>query len=312
MHFKNLINPGYYFIFILFILLAGRGLAANRDYGLRVGDKIQITHMDLDDNNNFVEQQNTFTIHSDGTIRHSIIGKIKLAQLTTEQAEAKLYRKLKKYYTNPQVSLTLLEKNSIEVLLYGAVTNSGIIKTSPGTKVAEFLLTNAKIKPEADLTKIQVINTRGNKSQFSMPDFLYNNDTSQNVILTSNDKIILPTYADRNFTNIVADDYVLKSGNVIKIIIYDRDQGINADNSTDILTLDEEGYIYHSLIGKIHLGGSRIESAELQITQAAREYMQDPVAEISIVNISSRQVYIFGEINNPGYHPLKGTVKLSE
>ncbi|MFP4547178.1 MAG: polysaccharide biosynthesis/export family protein [Fidelibacterota bacterium] len=312
MHIKNIINPGYFFFGILLVLLVNSGMAANDDYKLRVGDKIQITYMDLDENNNYVERQDNFTIYNDGTIQHTIIGKIKLTQLSPQQAESKLYQALEKYYTNPRISLVLLEKSSIEVLLYGAVSNSGIIKTPPGTKVAEFLLTEGKMKTEADLSKIQIISEQGVKSQFSLPDFLYNNDTSQNKPLKNNDKIIVPTYADRNFTNIVADDYVLKFGNVIKIIIYERSKGINGDNSTDILTLDEEGYIYHNLIGKLHLGGLKIETAEQQITQAAREYMQDPVAEISIVNISSRQVYIFGEVNNPGYHPLKGTIKLSE
>ena len=299
-------------VILIMLLFAGLLFANNPDYNLQPGDKIQISYIDIDRQNNFVEKSDLFTIRDNGTIQHPLAGQINLQDANINQAEERIFEAIGKFFTNPTISVTLVEKNTIQVLLYGAVNNSGIIKISPQTRVAQFLLSEGQLKQDADLTNIQIIKNNGDKIVFSMPEFLYKNDNTNNVILEHDDRVIVPTYSDRNFTNIVSDDYILKFGNVLQISLFENSEGFQADRDIDVLTIDNEGYIYHDLVGKVHVGGMTIRSAESQITSRAGEYMNDPVTQISLLNLNVRTVFIFGEVKNPGYHQLKGSVRLSE
>ncbi|MBN2280620.1 MAG: polysaccharide biosynthesis/export family protein [Candidatus Marinimicrobia bacterium] len=310
----KLFNKNKIFLsFILLFLACPLILYCNDiDYVLRSGDKIQLTYIDIDQNQNLIEKTDIFTLRRDGTISHAILGNLKISDLTANEAEALLFREMEKYFTNPSLSIILLEKNSINVLLYGAVNNSGIIKTTPKIRIVEFLLSEGKLKSEADLTNIQIIKDNGEKYLFNLPNYLYKNETENNISLDNGDKVIIPSYADRNFTNIVSDDYILKFGNTLKVSIYENSEGLNAEKNTDVLTLDNEGYVYHNMIGKMHIGGMTILAAEQLVQTMAATYIKDPVAQINLVSVNTRNVYIFGEVKNPGYHPLQGSVRLAE
>ena len=310
----NLFKKNMIFLLVIFILLLSIStlFCNDADYILRNGDKIQITYMDVDQNNNFIERNDIFIIRDDGTIRHTILGNIKLNNMTVNQAEIFLFKKMERFFTNPSISILLFEKNSINILLYGAVNNGGILKTSPQTKIAEFLLSQGKLKNEADLTNIQIIKSNGDKFLFNLPNFLYKNEIKNNVVLENDDKVIIPSFADRNFTNIVSDGYILKFGNILKISLFENSEGLNSEKNSDVLTIDNEGYIYHNMVGKAHIGGMTIVSAEQLIQSMAGGYLKDPIAQVNLVSISTRNVYIFGEVKNSGYHPLQGSVRLAE
>jgi len=305
-------NKTIFWILSIYLILVSTLYCNDIDYVLRRGDKLQIIYMDIDQNNNFIEKNDIFTIRDNGTIRHAIMGNIKLSDKTIDEAETFLFSKMERFFTNPSISIILLEKNSINVLLYGAVNNGGILKTSPQIKIAEFLLSEGKLKTEADLTNIQIIKSNGDKYLFNLPNFLYKNETKNNILLENDDKVIIPSYADRNFTNIVSDDFILKFGNILKISLFENSEGLSSEKNSDVLTIDNEGYIYHNMVGKAHIGGMTIVSAEQLIQSMAANYLKDPVAQINLVSINTRNVYIFGEVSNPGYHPLQGSVRLAE
>ncbi len=301
------------FIFFFVIAITPIMLLGNKsEYKLQKGDKIQINFQDIDNQSNLVQKSDHFTIRNDGTIQHPLIGTIQLAGYSVPKAEQIFHEQMKHFFTTPRVSLELIEKKSIQILVFGAIDQSGIIDVSPGSAVAEVLLSKINTTQEADLTNIQIIRKNGTKQLFSLPDYLYKNDTTANIILKDEDKIIVPAYSDRNFTNIVSENYILKSGNVINVAIFDGSKNYSSEKNRDVLTIDNEGYIYHNLVGKVHIGGLTITSAKETIEKKAQDYLDAPIAQLDIVSVNARMVYIFGEINNPGYHPLRGRIRLSE
>ena len=300
---------------ILFLFLIQISLLANEklnDYKLTFNDKIQITYSDLDNNGNIIDKSDIFTIKKNGTINHPILGSINIAGYTISEAENHVLLLMEKFFTNPNITIISIEKNTVQVLLYGAVSNSGLFNINPQTNVAEFILGTGNLNNEADLTNIQIVSNNDSTIGFNLTNFLYNNDNTNNIILKNGTKIIVPTHTDRNFANIQSDNYILKEGNVIKISIFENSQGTMDESEPDILSVDEQGYIYHKLLGKLHIGGMTINNAEEQIKKEAINYYKEPIVKINVVSINKRVVYIFGEISNPGYHPLIGSIRISE
>jgi len=282
------------------------------NYILTVGDKIQITYTDIDANGNIINKGDIFTLKNDGSINHPLLGVILLKNQSISSAESTILSLMEKYFTNPNVSITIFERNTIQVLLYGAVANSGMFNINPQTSIAEFVLGTGKLNQEADLTNIQIVTDKDSTVIFNLTNFLYNNDKTNNILLDNGYKVIVPTYTDRNFANILSENYLLKKGNVIKVAIFENSNGTMNETEPDILTIDDQGFIYHNLLGRMHIGGMTIKNAEEQIRKDAMNYYQEPIVKINVVSINKRVVYVFGEVPNQGFHPLIGSVRIAE
>jgi len=302
---------GIIFILILFTNhLSAQSLQDN--YQLVSGDKVQINYSDIDASGNIISKGEVFTVRNDGTINHPLLGVINVKNKTLAQVETQVFNLMEKYYTNPNISVTIIERNTIQVLLYGAVANSGIFNVNPQTTIAEFLLGTGKLNQEADLSNIQIVTNLDSTIIFNLTNFLYNNDRTNNITLENDYKVIVPTFTDRNFANILSDNYLLKRGNVIKVGIFENFEGTMSESEPSVLTIDEQGFIFHNLLGRLHIGGMTIKNAEEQIRKEALNYYQEPIVKINVVSINKRVVFVFGEIRNPGFHPLIGSVRIAE
>jgi polysaccharide export outer membrane protein len=67
-----------------------------------------------------------------------------------------------------------------------------------------------------------------------------------------------------------------------------------------------DGRITLPLLGDIAAAGLTPEALKEVIQKAASKYQQDPSVTIIIRQINSRKVYITGEVQTPGAHPLAG------
>ena len=67
-----------------------------------------------------------------------------------------------------------------------------------------------------------------------------------------------------------------------------------------------DGRITLPLLGDITAAGLTPEALKDVIQKAALKYQQDPSVTIIIRQINSRKVYITGEVQTPGAHPLAG------
>ncbi len=306
-----------YPLFLILILSTGYAQQFNQpepeeDIVLSVGDRIQITYIDVDRNGNPVEKSNIYTIRPDGTIFHELLGNIPLSGFSLAEAEEVLYSKLSNYFREPSVAIQIIEKKLNKVLLYGEVAKIGVFPVKPETRVAEFIIQNGGTTPEADLSRITITRKDGTTENFDMLRYLYTSQASNNIILKDGDKVIVPRMADKEKYSQLDNNYILQYGNVIEITIMETARASAKSLAPETYVIDQNGEIYHRLFGKMELGGVTVEKARALLTDMAEKYYSDPVVNLKVVKLASSNVFIFGEVARPGIYPIEGNVRLAE
>lgn len=104
-------------------------------------------------------------------------------------------------------------------------------------------------------------------------------------------------------------DYVLGTGDVIKITVYQ-----NPDLTLEA-RISEGGSISFPLLGTVKLGGLSVANAEAKLANGLREgnFLKQPQVSILVIQVKGNQVSVLGAVNRPGRIPLDTTnTKLSE
>ncbi|MBU0710420.1 polysaccharide biosynthesis/export family protein [bacterium] len=279
---------------------------------LQVADKVTISYIDVDSKGNPVQRSNIFTIRPDGTIFHELLGAVALANMTIAEAEEVLTEKFSQFFNQPRVALSVLEKTSIKVILYGEVSRVGVFPIKPNTRVAEFIIENGGTTPEADLARITVSRADGGKVIFDMEKYLFTSEPVNNVILKDKDKIIVPRFKVQEKYGRLSKNYVLQYGNVLEIIINEMALMETNPAQSESYVLDSEGNIFHRLFGLVHLGGITVDKSQEVLAEMAKRYFRDPIVSVDVLELSSRNVFVFGSVLRPGIYPIEGNVQLAE
>ena len=90
-----------------------------------------------------------FRIQPDGNIRVAMIGEVAADGLTVPELEADLSGRLKQYYIDPQVTVTVTEFRSQPVSVVGAVTNPGVHQLEGHKTLLEMLSMAGGPRPDA-------------------------------------------------------------------------------------------------------------------------------------------------------------------
>lgn len=279
---------------------------------LQVADKITISYIDVDARGNPIQRSNVFTIRPDGTIFHELLGTVSLAGLTVEEAETLLIDRFSQFFNQPRVAVNVLEKTMIKVILYGEVSRVGVFSIKPDTRVAEFIIENGGTTPEADLSRITINRSSGQKIVFDMEKYLFSNDPVNNVVLKDKDKVIVPRYKIQEKYGRLSKNYVLQYGNVLEITINEMALMETNPAQSETYVIDSEGNIFHRLFGLVHLGGLTVDKSQEILAEMARRYFREPVVTVDVLELSSRNVFVFGEVVRPGIYPIEGNVQLAE
>ncbi len=276
------------------------------------GDKITIAYIDIGPQGNPVERANLFTIRPDGTIFHELLGVINLEGLSISEAEDLVNKKLSKYFTKPEAAISIIEKTSYKVFLYGEVARIGIISIKPNTTIAELIIQNGGTTPDADISKIAISKRSGSTITFNMERYLYTNDPVNNVILEDGDKVIVPRISTLEKFSQLSENYTLQYGNAIEISINELSLMETKPSQPEAYIIDREGNIFHRLLGLVHLGGVTVRKSQDILTKMAKRYFKEPFVTIDVTKLSSRSVFAFGELSRAGIYPIEGNVRLAE
>ena len=279
---------------------------------LQISDKVIISYIDVDNKGNPVQRSNTFTIRPDGTIFHELLGVVTLNGMTIAEAEETLTEKFSQFFTQPRVSISVLEKTNIKVILYGEVNRIGVYPIKPNTRVAEFIIENGGTGPEADLSRITITSVNGNKVVFDMEKYLFSNEIVNNVILKDKDKIIVPRFKVQEKYGRLSKNYILQYGNVLEITINEMALMETNPAQSETYVLDSEGNIFHRLFGLVHLGGLSVDKSQEVLAEMAKRYFREPVVTVDVLELSSRNVFVFGSVLRPGIYPIEGNIQLAE
>ena len=133
-------------------------------------------------------------VRPDGKISLPLLNDVQAAGLTPTQLAASITEMLRKYVTQPQVTVIVTAMNSQRIFVLGEVNKPGPIRLISGMTIIQAIATAGSFTQFANERKIYVLRDEGGK-QNRYP-FNYKaavrGDTSQNIILKPGDTIIVP------------------------------------------------------------------------------------------------------------------------
>ena len=279
---------------------------------LSPGDRIKVSYIDIGPQGVPIEKSSILEVRHDGTIFHELLKVVYVQNLTIKQVEDLLTVKFSEFFTQPQVVVSIVEKTTIKVFLWGGVDNIGVYRISPGTTLAEFIITHGGLTSDANISKITLTRKDGSVIIFDLERYLFSNDETNNVELHDGDKIIVPRLLLKDEYARLSKGYILQAGNVLEITINELSTMEKNPATPENYIIDQDGNIYHRRFGLVQLGGLTVDKAQATLTELAKKYYREPVVTIEVVKLTSRSVFVFGEVNRPGIYPIEGNIRLAE
>lgn len=125
---RNKVGAGFFLVVLATVCSAFQPPAKNATlpvsgYVLGPDDQIVIHSIDASEVSNM-----PLLVGMNGEITLPLIGRVKAGGLTVEQLETELNTRLKKYFKQPQVSVTVVEFRSQPVSVFGSVSNPGVFQ----------------------------------------------------------------------------------------------------------------------------------------------------------------------------------------
>ena len=136
----------------------------------------------------------TVSVRIDGNISLPLIHEIKAAGLSPLQLEAAITERLKKFYENPNVSVTVMEANSFKVYVSGEVMKPGVYRLRDETTILQIIPMAGGFTDWAKRKKILVIRKENGKEKRWMVSYkkaMEGDDPNSNIVLKPGDTIIV-------------------------------------------------------------------------------------------------------------------------
>jgi polysaccharide export outer membrane protein len=137
----------------------------------------------------------TVPVRTDGNISLPLIHEIKAAGLTPLQLEEAITERLKGFYENPNVSVTVMEINSFKVYISGEIMKPGVYRLREETTLLQIIPMAGGFTDWAKQKKILIIRKEDGKDKRFTVDYkkaIKGDDPSSNIILKPGDTIIVP------------------------------------------------------------------------------------------------------------------------
>lgn len=137
----------------------------------------------------------TVPVRPDGKISLPLLNDVQAAGLTPLQLTAQITESLKKYVTNPQVTVIVSQINSQRVYILGEVTRPGAYPLLPGMTVLQALSSAGGFTIFAKMSKIYVLRQENGKQEkypFNYKEVLAGKHADENIVLKAGDTIVVP------------------------------------------------------------------------------------------------------------------------
>lgn len=134
-------------------------------------------------------------VRPDGKISVPLLNDVQAAGLTPMQLMSSLSEKLKKFVSEPTVTVTVTTINSRKIYILGEVARPGAFPLVPSMTVLQALTTAGGPTPYAKTSKIYVLRTENgvqNKLAFNYKQVVRGGSAEQNVLLKSGDTVVVP------------------------------------------------------------------------------------------------------------------------
>ena len=177
----------------ILIILAGilmlSSLAHAADYIIGEGDVLNVNVWGIK------ELDVSVKVRPDGKITIPGLGEVKAANHTPQDLQKVLSVKLRDLVKNPIVTVSVKEMTNCKVYVFGEGIKSGVYDLSKRTTLLQLLCTIGAVNT-ADLKKSYVLRD-GKKIKENFQNLFINGDTSEDIVIESNDSIYFPLLMNR-------------------------------------------------------------------------------------------------------------------
>lgn len=142
-----------------------------------------------------VELTRSIPVRPDGKISLPLLNDVQAAGLTPMQLSAQITEGLKKFVTNPQVTVIVSAINSQRIYILGEAARPGAYPLLPGMTVLQALSSAGGFTMFANMKKIYVLRQEGGKQEkfpFNYKDVIHGTRPEQNIVLKAGDQIVVP------------------------------------------------------------------------------------------------------------------------
>lgn len=141
------------------------------------------------------ELTRTVPVRPDGKISLPLLNDVQAGGMTPTQLATEITDGLKKFVTDPQVTVIVTEINSQRIYVLGEVTRPGAYPLLPGMNVLQAISASGGFTMFANTKKVYVLRKQDGKQvklPFNYKDVINGKNTDQNVPLKAGDQIVVP------------------------------------------------------------------------------------------------------------------------
>lgn len=141
------------------------------------------------------EMTRVVPVRPDGKITLPLINDVQAAGSTPQQLASVVTDKLRKFITEPQVTVIVTQINSQRVFVIGEVLRAGAFPLVPGTTVLQALANAGGFTTFANVKKIHVmrlVNGKHVELPFNYREVLKGDNSEQNIKLEPGDTVVVP------------------------------------------------------------------------------------------------------------------------
>jgi polysaccharide biosynthesis/export protein len=134
-------------------------------------------------------------VRPDGKISLPLLNDVQAAGLTPTQLAESITTSLKKFVTDPQVTVIVTQINSQRVYIMGEVARAGAYPLLPGTTLLQALSSAGGFTQFANLKKIYMFRMENGKQvkyPFNYKDVISGKRPDENIVLKAGDTIVVP------------------------------------------------------------------------------------------------------------------------
>lgn len=137
----------------------------------------------------------TIPVRPDGKISLPLLNDVQAAGLTPMQLQQQITEKLRKFLTEPQVTVIVTQINSQHVYIMGEVNRPGTFPLVPKMTVLQLITTAGGFTQFANTGKIRIVRNENGKQKtytFNYKELMQGRNPDQNIELKSGDSIVVP------------------------------------------------------------------------------------------------------------------------
>ncbi len=140
--------------------------------------------------------QRNVLVLPDGRISFPLAGHIRAAGKSAEQLEKILAQRLKRYFPDPVITVTVKSVGGFTIFVIGQVRQSGRFSLNQPTDVLQALSLAGGFTAFADKDDVKILRREGGKQSilpFNYSDVEKGRELESNILLRSGDVVIVPT-----------------------------------------------------------------------------------------------------------------------